>query len=145
MKGKFQMTVAFIQFAFDLLSMSTVQDVSRLLGVSWNVVKRIHKMKLKKLYKKIDLKDVKYISVDEFAIKKGHEYMSVFTDIESGRIIHAVEGRTVNDISPFLLRLKKEARNLKAIAMDMSVSYITATTEILPEIDIVFDHFHVMP
>jgi transposase len=145
MKGKFQMTVAFIQFAFDLLSMSIVQDVSRLLGVSWNVVKRIHKMKLKKLYKKIDLKDVKYISVDEFAIKKGHEYMSVFTDIESGRIIHAVEGRTVNDISPFLLRLKKEARNLKAIAMDMSVSYITATTEILPEIDIVFDHFHVVP
>jgi transposase len=143
MKGKFQMTVAFIQFAFDLLSMSTVQDVSRLLGVSWNVVKRIHKMKLKKLYKKIDLKDVKYISVDEFAIKKGHEYMSVFTDIESGRIIHAVEGRTVNDITPFLLRLKKEARNLKAIAMDMSVAYITATTEILPEIDIVFDHFHV--
>jgi transposase len=143
MKGKSQMTRAFIQFAFDLLSMSTVQDVSRLLGISWNVVKRIHKMKLKKLYKKIDLKDVKYISLDEFAIKKGHEYMSAFTDIESGRIIHAVEGRMINDITPFLLRLKKEAKNLQAIAMDMSVPYIAAISEILPEIDIVFDHFHV--
>ncbi len=143
MKGKSQMTRGFIQFAFDLLSMSTVQDVSRLLGISWNVVKRIHKMKLKKLYKKIDLKDVKYISLDEFAIKKGHKYMSAFTDIESGRIIHAVEGRTVKDITPFLLRLKKEAKNLKAIAMDMSAPYITAITEVLPEIDIVFDHFHV--
>jgi transposase len=143
MKGKSQMTRAFIQFAFDLLSMSTVQDVSRLLGISWNVVKRIHKMKLKKLYKKIDFKDVKYISLDEFAIKKGHEYMSAFTDIESGRIIHAVEGRMINDITPFLLRLKKEAKNLQAIAMDMSVPYIAAISEILPEIDIVFDHFHV--
>ena len=84
MKGKSQMTRAFIQFAFDLLSMSTVQDVSRLLGISWNVVKRIHKMKLKKLYKKIDLKDVKYISLDEFAIKKGHEYMSAFTTLSQG-------------------------------------------------------------
>ena len=143
MKGKYQMTRAFIQFAFDLLSMSTVQDVSRLLGVSWNVIKNIHKMKLKKLYKKIDVKDVKYISLDEFAIKKGHVYMSAFTDIESGRIIHAVEGRTVDDIRPFLLRLKKEGKNLKAIAMDMSRPYITAITETLPDIDIVFDHFHV--
>ncbi|MEI8328623.1 MAG: transposase family protein [Chlamydiia bacterium] len=55
MKGKSQMTRALIQYAFDLLSMSTVQDVSRLFGVRWNVVKRIHKMKL---YKKIDIKGV---------------------------------------------------------------------------------------
>ncbi|NDD58189.1 MAG: hypothetical protein EBZ47_02900 [Chlamydiae bacterium] len=41
------------------------------------------------------MKDIKYISLDEFDIKKGHEYMSVFTDIETGRIIHALEGRTV--------------------------------------------------
>lgn len=49
----------------------------------------------------------------------------------------------INDITPFLLRLKKEAKNLQAIAMDMSVPYIAAISEILPEIDIVFDHFHV--
>lgn len=143
MKGKFQMTRSFIQYAFDLLSISTIQDVSRLLGVSWNVIKKIHKMKLEKLYRKICLKEIKYISVDEFAIKKGHEYMTVFSDIESGRIIHAVEGRKIEDITPFLLKLQKEAKNLKAIAMDMSVSYIAAVEKFLPEIDIVFDHFHV--
>ncbi|MBI5346515.1 MAG: ISL3 family transposase, partial [Chlamydiae bacterium] len=143
MKGKFQMTRSLIQYAFDLLSACTIQDVSRILGISWNVIKKIHKMKLEKLYKKIDLKDIKHISVDEFAIKKGHEYMTVFSDIESGRIIHAVEGRKLEDITPFLLKLKKEAKNLEAIAMDMSVPYISAVKKILPEIDIVFDHFHV--
>jgi transposase len=143
MKGKLQMTRALIQYAFDLLSISTIQDVSRLLGISWNVIKKIHKMKLLKLYKKIDITEVKYLSVDEFAIKKGHEYMTVFSDIESGRIVHAVEGRKIDDITPFLLKLKKKAKKLRAIAMDMSVSYISAAEQFLPGIDIVFDHFHV--
>lgn len=143
MKGKFRMTRSFIQYAFDLLGMCTVQDVSRYLGISWNVVKSIHKLKLKALYKKIPLENVRYISLDEFAIKKGHDYMSVFSDIESGRVLHGIEGRKMEDILPFLLKLKKEAKNLKAIAMDMSVPYISAVRSALPEIDIVFDHFHV--
>lgn len=143
MKGKFRMTRSFIQYTFDLLGMCTVQDVSRYLGISWNVVKSIHKMNLKALYKKIPLEKVRYISLDEFAIKKGHEYMSVFSDIESGRVLHAVEGRKTEDILPFLLKLKKEAKNLKAIAMDMSIPYISAVRNALPGIDIVFDHFHV--
>ena len=143
MKGKFRMTKTFIQYAFDLLNISTIQDVSKLLGISWNVVKKIHKMRLKKLYKKIPLKDIEYVSVDEFAIRKGHSYMTVFTDILSGRIIHAVEGRTIENVTPFLLQLKKEAPRLKAIAMDMSISYIPAVEQSLPNVDIVFDHFHV--
>jgi transposase len=143
MKGKFQMTRSLIRYAFDLLSISTIQGVSQLLGISWNVIKKIHKMKLGKLYKKIDITKVKYLSVDEFAIKKGHEYMTVFSDVESGRIVHAVEGRKIEDITPFLLKLKSQAKNLKAIAMDMSVSYISAVKSILPGLDIVFDHFHV--
>ena len=69
--------------------------------------------------------------------------MTVFSDVESGRIVHAVEGRKIEDITPFLLKLKSQAKNLKAIAMDMSVSYISAVKSILPGLDIVFDHFHV--
>jgi transposase len=38
MKGKFRMTRSFIQYAFDLLGICTVQDVSKYLGISWNVV-----------------------------------------------------------------------------------------------------------
>ena len=143
MKGKHRMTRSFIQYAFNLISISTIQDVSRLLGVNWNVIKKIHKMKLEPLYKKISLESLEYISVDEFAIRKGHTYMTVFTDIVSGKILHAVEGRKVEDIKPFLLKLRKEAKLLQAIAMDMSASYISAVQKFLPEAEIVFDHFHV--
>jgi transposase len=69
--------------------------------------------------------------------------MTVFTDLQTGRIIHAVEGRTVEIIAPFLKKLAKHAPKLKAIAMDMSKSYYPAAQEFLPDVDVVFDHFHV--
>jgi transposase len=143
MKGKFRMVRSFIAYVLDLLHFSTIQDISRFLGVSWNVIKKIHKEKLGKLYQKIPLEELEYISVDEFSIRKGHEYMTVFTDLQSGRIIHAVEGRTVGVITPFLKKLAKHALKLKAIAMDMSTSYYPAAQEFLPNVDVVFDHFHV--
>jgi len=143
MKGKFRMTRSMITHVLDLLHFSTLLDVSRFLKISWNVVKRIHKEKLATLYKTIPLEDLEYITVDEFSIRKGHEYMTVFTDLQLGRIIHAVEGRTVEAVAPFFKRLAKRAPKLKAIAMDMSKSYYSAAREFLPNVDVVFDHFHV--
>jgi len=107
------------------------------------VIKKIHKEKLSNIYKKIPLEDLEYISVDEFSIRKGHKYMTVFTDLKSGRILHAVEGRTVENVAPFLKKLAKQSPKLTAIAMDMSKSYYSAVQEFLPHIDVVFDHFHV--
>ena len=143
MKGKFRMVRSMIAHVLDLLHFSTLLDVSRFLKISWNVVKRIHKEKLTALYKTIPLEDLEYITVDEFSIRKGHEYMTVFTDLRSGRIIHSVEGRTIEAVTPFFRKLAKHAPKLKAIAMDMSKSYYPAAQEFLPNVDVVFDHFHV--
>lgn len=143
MKGKFRMVRSMIAHVLDLLHFSTLLDVSRFLKISWNVVKRIHKEKLTALYKTISLEDLEFITVDEFSIRKGHEYMTVFTDLRSGRIIHAVEGRTIENVAPFFKKLARRAPKLKAIAMDMSKSYYPAAQEYLPHVDVVFDHFHV--
>jgi len=70
--------------------------------------------------------------------------MTVFADLCTGRIVHAVEGRSVEDIKPFLETLSKRARKLRAIAMDLSPSYTSAVKQYLPGVDIVFDRFHVM-
>ena len=96
------------------------------------------------LYRKIPLREVRYIGIDEFSLKKGHEYMTIFTDLETGRILHAVEGRSKDDIRPFIEKLSKKAKKLKAIAMDMSRSYCFAVREWLRHVDIVFDRYHIM-
>jgi transposase len=141
--GKQRMVKSFTQYVLDLLLLGSILSVARFLNVSWDLVKDIHKNYLKSKYKRIPFKKLRYLSIDEFSLKKGHKYMTIFIDIETGRIIYAVEGRTKEDLKLFLQKLAAEATNLQGIAMDISVPYFSAVSQILPKIDIVFDHFHV--
>ncbi len=127
-----------------MIKIGTVQSIADFLGLEWKTVKNIHKKYLQKKYSKIDYKNLVYLSMDEFSIKKGHKYMTVFLDLRTGRIIYACEGRALENIEPFLEKLKKKARKLKAIAMDLSPTYISAINRILPHVAIVFDLFHVV-
>jgi len=70
--------------------------------------------------------------------------MTVVTDLETGRILHAVEGKGKEDIRPFLEGLARKAKNLEAVAMDMSSGYFSAVCQCLPRVDIVFDRFHII-
>jgi len=141
--GKLPMTKAFMSYILSLLKLGTVQAISLFTDLQWKTVKNIHKAWLSEKYQKISYKKLIYISVDEISIKKGHIYMTVFTDIKTGRIIYAVMGRKADDIKPFLEKLSRKARKLRGIAMDMSPSYISAVNQYLPAVDIVFDRFHV--
>lgn len=142
--GKVRFTRSFASTVLDMLKFATIKAVADYLHVSWNVIKEIHKRKLGKLYRHISLSKVKYLGIDEFSICKNHRYMTVFVDLQSGRILHAVEGRSKDKVSPFLKRVKRSAKKLKAISMDMSVSYSSAVKKVLPNIPIVFDRYHIM-
>ena len=144
MLGKHSYARSFALQVLDLLKMATIKDVANFMRVGWDMIKNIHKLKLKRMYRTRPIKNVRYIGIDEFAIKKGHRYMTIFVDLRDGRIIHAVEGKSKKAILPFLKRLRRHAHKLKAIAMDMSASYFWGVKEILPQVDIVFDRFHVM-
>ena len=130
--------------ALDLLRFGTIKDVANYLHVGWDVIKGIHKSKLKSLYRKIPVHKIEYLGIDEFSLRKGHNYMTIFIDLQRGTIIHAVEGRSADVISPFLKIVARKAKKLKAIAMDMSRPYSSAVTEHLPHVDIVFDRYHIM-
>lgn len=142
--GKFPLTKAFMYYVLALVKLGTIQAISIFVDLQWKTVKNIHKDYLSQKYQKISYKKLLYVTVDEFSIKKGHKYMTVFADLCTGRIVHAVEGRSVEDIKPFLEKLSKRARKLRAIAMDLSPSYTSAVKQYLPGVDIVFDRFHVM-
>ena len=108
MPGMKRMTRSFIRYVLDLLSFGTIKDVAEHVGLGWDAVKELHQETLEKKYKDIPLSDVEYVTIDEFSIRKGHKYMTVISDLKTGRIIHAVEGRKQEDIEPFLQRLKKK-------------------------------------
>jgi transposase len=143
MAGKKRMTRSMIRYILNLMQFGTIKDVAAFVDVAWDVVKDIHKEALKKAYKNIEYKKLRYLGIDEFSIRKGYDYMTIITNLETGQIIYAVEGRNNKDVVPFLKKLAKRASNIKAFAMDMSSSYASAVRETIPKAKIVLDHYHV--
>lgn len=143
-RAKKRFTISFERYVIELMRFATIEHVAKFLGVSWSLIKNIHKAYLLREHQSPDLKSIHYIGVDEFSISKGHEYMTIFINLETGEIIHAIEGKNIESITPFFLQLKEQAIQLKAIAMDMNAAYASATKTYLPNVDIVFDRFHVV-
>jgi transposase len=136
-------TSAFERYTLDLLKWTTIKAAALLLGASWDLIKEIHRSALSKRYKRISLKELRYLGIDEFSIKKGRKYMTIFVDLRQGRIIHAVEGNSGEEIAPFLKILARRARKLKAVAVDLNRGYFWALKEFLPWVDVVADHYHI--
>jgi len=143
-RPKRRVTLSFEKFVIGLMGFATIEHTAKFLGVSWELVKNIHKAFLQEEYRDPDLANIRYIGVDEFSIRAGHEYMTIFINLETGEIIHAVEGKSMESVTPFLLQLREKAVQLKAMAMDMNAAYASAAKKFLPDIDVVFDRFHVV-
>ena len=141
--GKYPLTKSFVNYIISLIGISTLLHVARLAGLQWKTLKNLDKENLKRRPKQFSFKKLEYLSIDEIAIRKGHHYMTIISDIATGQIIFAVEGRKEEVLVTFLKKLKYRAKKLKAIAMDMSAGYAGAVKKYLPHISIVFDRFHV--
>lgn len=132
------------RYILELSKIGTIQDVSNHLGISWDIVKEIQKEHLQLHYGRPDIKHVKHIAIDEFAVKKGHKYMTVVVDLDTGIIIYVGEGKGMDALEGFWKRIKRNKVQIEAVAIDMSPAYISAVTNNIPEAQIVFDHFHVI-
>ena len=143
MEGTKRYTRAFKLTVLELLQYGTIKDVASYLNVGWDLVKEIHKQKLKVTYRNQSFKDLVHLGIDEFSIRKGHKYMTIFMNLQTGRILHAIEGRAADSVAPFMKVLRRKAKNLRAVAVDMSQSYVKAIQEHLGHVDIVFDRYHI--
>jgi transposase len=137
-------TKAFERYALELSRCMTIRDVARHLGVSWDVVKDIQKRDLSRRYAKPKLKGLRRIAIDEIAVGKGHRYLTVVLDLETGAVVFVGDGRGGDALRPFWKRLRRCKAKVEAVAMDMSPAYRNAVSAHLPEAVIVFDHFHVI-
>ena len=75
------------RYILELSKIGTIKDVTDHLKVSWDLVKEVQKEHLQKHYSSPNLERVQHIAIDEFAVKKGHEHMTVVLDLDTGIII----------------------------------------------------------
>ena len=137
-------TRAFERYVLELSRHMTMLDVAQHLGVSWGLVKDIHKRNLERRFGNPDIKSLNLIAIDEISIGKHHKYLTVVLDLKTGAVVHVGDGRGADALDPFWKRIKRHGVKLSAIAIDMSPSYIAAVLENHPDAEIVFDHFHVI-
>jgi transposase len=137
-------TKAFQRYALELSRHMTIKDVAEHLGISWDVIKEIQKEDLKRRFDRPKLNGLRRIAIDEISTAKGHVYLTIVMDLESGRVVHVGRGKGGDALKEFWTRLRRSRAKIEAVATDMSPAYIDAVTTHLPGARLVFDRFHVI-
>jgi transposase len=141
---KKQYVKAMERYANDLTKHMSIRDVACFLGLGWDTVKGIHKRHLGKMYKRIRLRDLKYIAIDEVCVGRPRKFLTVVMDLESGAVIYVAKGKGGKALKPFWTKLKRARARIRAVATDMGAAYVSAVMTHLPTADLVLDHFHVI-
>jgi transposase len=96
---------------------------------------------------KSNIHDTKAVGIDETSSKKGHNYITLFVDLDKSKIIYVTEGKDSSTIDRFALDLKLhqgDPKNIKKVCCDMSPAFIKGVAENFSQAKVTFDKFHVM-
>ncbi len=136
---RFETTIA------SFCEIASLKEVAERFKLDWKTVKEIDKAFIKSLLPKISELDVKRIAIDEIAIMKGHKYLTIIRDYDSGIPIKMVLGRGYEEVLHALLELGKDKlAKISFASMDMWDPYIKAIKESCPNVELIFDKFHVV-
>ena len=83
--------------------------------------------------------------MDEFAIKRGHRYATIFVEPNRKEVLWVCRGRSREEIRPFFEKLGPKGRErIEAVAMDMNAAYEAEVKAQCPQAKIIYDLFHVV-
>jgi transposase len=125
---------------------ATIKAVAGELMLDWHTVKALEMQYMQAQLKRAGTPAPRAIGIDEIAIRKGHSYRIVVSDLERGRPIwFGGKDRSEASMGAFYgwLGPRKSAR-LGLAVMDMWKPFRLATATHAPQAAILFDKFHVV-
>jgi transposase len=90
---------------------------------------------------------VKHVAMDETSCKRGHNYISLFADIENAKVLFVADGKGGDTVREFAEDLSKhggDPQKITDVCCDMSAAYISGVADYLPKAVITFDKFHIV-
>lgn len=96
-----------------------------------------------------DLSEVTTLGVDETSRAKGHNYITVFMDLdkERRRVVFATEGKDAETVREFREDLEAHGgrpEQVREACLDMSGAFISGLREQFPGAELTFDNFHLV-
>lgn len=125
---------------------ATIKDVAADLRLDWHTVKTLDQQYMQAQLARAGSPGPQVIGIDEIAIRKGHTYRIVVSDLLRGRPIwFGGKDRSEASMSEFYVWLgAKKSGRIRLAVMDMWRPFRLATAAHAPNAAILFDKFHVM-
>ena len=104
-------TLMFEAFAIRVLqACSSVKQAATLLRLDWDTVQGIMKRAVVRGLERCETEQITQIGIDEKSFLRGHNYVSVMTDVSGSRVLEVAEGRTEEATDSLWKTLSEEQR-----------------------------------
>jgi len=127
---------------------ATSQDVARELRLDWRTVKELDKHYLREQLRRVGTPGPKILGSDEIALRKGHVYRLVVSDLVRRRAIwFGGADRAEASMDLFYKWLgPKQSPRIRLAVRDMGKPFRTSTLKVdhAPQAKMLFDKFHVL-
>ncbi len=137
----------FEAFMIELCKAMPVNTLAKLIGEHDTRIWRVIKHYVTEAREKENFSEVINVGIDETSSKRGHNYVSVFVDLNESKVIYATEGKDSKAVDSFKDDFKKhggEPDKVENICCDMSPAFIKGVEENFSNAAITFDKFHIM-
>jgi len=140
-------TLAFERHAIDVLLETDVLGGARLLRLSWDEAWHLMERAVERGQKAKKRRVIPYLGVDEKAVARRHQYVTLVCDLDRGTVEYLAENREKTSLDAYYTSLsRRQLAGIRGVAMDMWDPYIASTVAHVPDgrSKIVFDRFHIM-
>jgi transposase len=138
-------TFLFESFAMILCREMPVNKVSQIIKADDNKLWRMMNYYTEAARQFEDYSGVKRVGIDETSKTKGHDYVTLFVDLQESKTIFVVEGKGSETIEEFKKDLTEhggKSENITDASIDMSPAFIKGVEENFLNAEITFDKFH---
>ncbi|MFL5287136.1 MAG: ISL3 family transposase [Rhodopila sp.] len=138
-------TLLFEAMVMTMVSAMPVKAVARIVDEHDTRLWRVVHHYVEEGRARADASEVSRVAIDETAARRGHDYITLFVDIDQARVLFATEGKDAATVAAFAEDLAAHGGNpaaVEEVCIDMSPAFIKGVAESLPEAAVTFDKFH---
>jgi transposase len=140
-------TLLFEAFIMTMAKGMPVNAIARLVGEHDTRIWRILHHYVEKARGEQDYSQVRTVGMDETSSRRGHNYITVFVDMDKSKVLFATPGKDAATLTAFKKDLEAHggrAENIKQACCDMSRAFIRGIEDTFENSSITFDKFHIV-
>ena len=138
-------TLLFEAYIMAMAKEMPVNAIARLVGEHDTRIWRILHHYVEKARSEQDYSQVDKVGMDETSSKRGHNYITIFVDMDRSKVLFATPGKDAATLTAFkedLMAHGGHPENIKQACCDMSPAFIRGIEDTFENSSITFDKFH---